>query len=176
MATKSMGYDHPTYITRQIHKFPSIAAGANGISSKFVAFANFILFGIGSTCVAIGTSTYTAWNGTATVTSIKGESYSLIWVTNTAAAGSTPALSTTTYGPYVNSLYNGTATGTQTAANGFFNYVSLGGTGGIAGFTGSGGLNILAGDQVFIQCGTDATSVTDFVLDYNIQPLQPVGA
>jgi hypothetical protein len=51
---KSMAYDHPAYTARLTHSFPAIAAGASGVTSKFIAFSNLILYGIRLAAVAIG--------------------------------------------------------------------------------------------------------------------------
>lgn len=177
MATKSMGYDHPAYIARLAHNFGQNAAGASTNFGKFVAWANMTIFAINAILATAGTSTYTAWNGTATTTAINGDSFSMIRVTNTATAGATPALSTTTYGPYAISLYNGTATGTQTTVAGVSNYVPIGGTGGIAGFLTTGaGVTINQGDSIHIVRGTDATAVTAYTIEYGLVPLANVTA
>ena len=95
----------------------------------------------------------------------------MIKVTNTATAGATPALSTTTYGPYAVSLYNGTQTGTQTTTAGFTNYYPLNGTGGITANAGSGGISLQQGDTLHVQRGTDASAVTAFAIEYGVTPL-----
>lgn len=173
MATKNMAYDHAAYLARLAHGFGQNAAGASTAFGKFVAFANLQVFAVNSVLIAAGTSTYTAWNGTATTTAILGDSYSLIRVTNTAAAGASPALSTSTYGPYALSLYNGTATGTQTALVGVSNYVPVSQTGAAAA-TANGGFSVNQGDTLHIVRGTDATAVSAFSIEYAIQPLANV--
>ena len=171
--TVSMSYDHPAYTVHSSHSFPALAAGASGLTSKFVAFANLYVFGIAFAVVAAGTSTYTAWNGTATVTGIAADQISLIRVTNNAAAGVAPSLSTATYGPFAVAPYNGTATGTQTSAAGYTGYISLYGTATTgqaqAGTnTGSGGVSVKAGDQLYIQRGTDASAITAVAIEYDV--------
>ena len=177
MTTRNMSYDHPAYEVRLAHGYGQNAAGASTAFGKFVAWTALTLFSVNSILATAGTSTYTAWNGTATTTAINGDSFSLIRVTNTATAGATPALSTTTYGPYSVSLYNGTATGTQTTVAGVSNYYILTGTGGVAGsLTGTGGISVNQGDSIHIVRGTDATAVSAFTLEYALQPLANVTA
>ena len=183
MATKNMAYDHPAYLARLSHAFPALAAGANGATSKFVAFANMMVYGVVASLVTAGTSTSTLYNGTATVTNINGDSFSLVRVMNNAAPGVAPSLSTATYGPFALSLYNGTATGTQTNAAGVTVVVPVNGTAttgqaqagaGASPFT--GGVAVNQGDQLYILRGTDATAVSGFSLDYAVTPLASVTA
>jgi len=171
MTTLSLAYDDPAYTIRLGHGFGQNAAGASTAFGKFVAFTALTIFSVNSILATAGTSTYTAWNGTATTTAINGDQFSLIRVTNTATAGATPALSTTTYGPYAVSLYNGTATGTQTTVAGVSNYYPLSGTGGITANTGTGGISVNQGDSLHIVRGTDATAISAFSLEYAITPL-----
>lgn len=174
MTTQSLAYDDPAYLVRLAHGFGQNAAGASTNFGKFVAFSALTIFSINTILATAGTSTYTAWNGTATTTAINGDSFSLIRVTNTATAGATPALSTTTYGPYSISLYNGTATGTQTTVAGVGNYYPLSGTGGITANTASGGISVNQGDSLHIVRGTDATAVAAFTMEYGITPLSNI--
>ncbi|MDB5975154.1 MAG: hypothetical protein JWR07_1914 [Nevskia sp.] len=175
MATKNMGYDHPAYLSRLSHAFGQNAAGASTAFGKFVAFTALTVFGINANLLTAGTSTYTAWNGTATTTAINGDQFSLIRVTNTAAAGATPALSTSTYGPYALSLYNGTATATQTALAGVSNYVTPSQTG-VGSNTAAGGFTVNQGDTLHIVRGTDATAVAAYSIEYGVTPLANVTA
>jgi len=175
MTTKNMAYDHAAYASRLTHAFGQNAAGASTAFGKFVAFTALQILSITGTLIAAGTSTYTAWNGTATTTAINGDQFSLIRVTNTAAAGAAPALSTSTYGPYALSLYNGTATGTQTAVAGFSNNVALSQTG-VGSNTAAGGFTINQGDTVHIVRGTDATAVAAYAIEYGVAPLANVTA
>jgi hypothetical protein len=174
--TKNMAYDHAAYIARLGHSFGINTAGASTAFSKFVAFTGLTIFSINANLVTAGTSTITAWNGSATTISLNGDSYSMIRVQNTAAAGATPAMSTATYGPYALSIYNGTATQTQTSVAGFTNYVPISGTGGIAAPTVAGGLSINQGDTIHIVRGIDATAVSGFTMEYGITPLANVTA
>lgn len=173
MTTKNMAYDHAAYLARLAHGFGQNAAGASTAFGKFVAFANLTVYAVNATLATAGTSTYTAWNGTATTTAINGDSFSLIRVTNTAAAGATPAMSTSTYGPYALSLYNGTATGTQTNVAGVSNYVPVSQTGAAAA-TAVGGFTVNQGDTLHIVRGTDATAVSAFSMEYALTPLANV--
>jgi hypothetical protein len=178
--TKNMGYDHPAYLARLGHAFPALAAGASGVTSKFVAFANLQIYGIQAAVVAVGSSTYTAWNGTATTTGILSDQVQLIRIMNNAAPGVAPSMSTATYGPFTIGPYNGTSTGTQTNAVGVTSYISLYGTGTTGQLqagtnSGTGGISVNAGDQLYILRGTDASAVTGLALDYGVTPLASVG-
>ena len=184
MTTKNMAYDHPAYINRLAHAFAPAAAGASAVSPKFVAFTALTIFAIAATLVTSGgTSTYTAWNGTATVTAIGAQTYSLIRIFNTAAAGLTPALGTATYGPFVISKYDGTSTNTQTnsTAAGISGYVQLFNANGTstaqvqAGTnTGNGGFQVNQGDQLYVVQGTEATAIGAYSLEYGLTPLANV--
>jgi hypothetical protein len=181
MSTKNMGYDHAAYIARLSHSFGANTAGAAWVTGKFIAFTALTVFAVNATLVTLGSSTHTAWNGTATTTSILSGQYSVIRIMNTAAAGATPALSTATYGPFSIALYNGTATGTQTNAAGFTNNVALSGTAttGTAqagSNTATGGFTVNQGDQLYIVGGTDASIVAGFSLEYGVTPLSNVTA
>lgn len=188
MTMRNMSYDNAAYLARQMIPLGVTAAGAAAATSKFIAFANLLIFSITATLTTVGTSTYTGWNGTATVTAVGAETFSVIRVFNTAAAGAAPVLGTATYGPFVASLYNGTATGTQTnSANpGFTVNVTLSGTATGTGTTtgqmqaGSaaaiGGFPVNQGDQLFVVQGTDATAVANYALEYAIAPLANVSA
>lgn len=175
MTTKSMGYDHAAYLARLSHGYGQNAAGASTNFGKFVAWAGLTIFAVNAVLATAGTSTYTAWNGTATCTAINGDSFSLIRVTNTATAGATPALSTSTYGPYALSLYNGTSTATQTALAGVSNYIPVSQTGAAAA-TAAGGFTVNQGDTLHIVRGTDATAVSAFSIEYGVTPLANVTA
>lgn len=171
MAQKNLAYDHPAYLARLQHAYGQNAAGASTAFSKFVAFSALTALSVVASLVTAGTSTYTAWNGTATTTAINGDSFSVIRVANSAAIGATPALTTTTYGPYALSLYNGTATGTQTNVAGAFVTIPLQGTGGIAGNAAAGaGIALNQGDTLHILRGTDATAVSAFAVEYALTP------
>lgn len=170
-----MSYDHPSYLARLTHAFGQNAAGASTNFGKFLAFANLTVFAVNVGLITSGTSTYTQWNGTATVTAINGDSFNVLRVSNTATAGATPSLSTATYGPFAVSLYNGTSTGTQTTVAGVSNYIPLSGTAttgqaqaGTA--TANGGFTVNQGDFLYIVRGTDATAVSAYSLEYAVTP------
>lgn len=185
MTTRNMAYDHPAYTNRLVHAFTPAAAGAGGVSQKFVAFTALTIFALLATAAATGSSTYASlWNGTATIpTGVGAQTYSLIRIFNTAAAGATPALGTATYGPFMLSLYDGTGTNTQTNSSkpGFSNYVQLFNANGTstaqvqAGTnTGNGGFQVNQGDQLYVVQGTDATAVGAYALEYGLTPLANV--
>jgi hypothetical protein len=183
MTTKNLAYDHAAYIARSMFALGQNAAGAGNATqfTRFAAFTALQIFSLTATLVTAGTSTSTLWNGTATVTNINGDSLSLIRIFNTAAAGAAPALATATWGPYAVSLYNGTATGTQTNAAGVTVNIPLfatttNGTGQqqVGTNSGVGGFQVNQGDQLYVIRGTDATAVTAVSLEYGIQPLANV--
>lgn len=176
-ALKNMSYDHPDYQTRGV--FNSImTAGSGGVSGKFVAHAALLLFGLNVYTTIAGTSTYTNtqyYNNAGTNTSqtvhANTTQLSLIRITNTAAFGVAPALSTTTIGPFTVDVPYANGTGT-------------GGVGAVAQFalntsTGTAGLNGVAinqGDQIFVVNGTDATHVGLISIDWQAAPLANVVA
>lgn len=181
MTTKSMMYDNPAYIARMQHAYPALAAGANGVTSKFVAFTALTIFSITAAVVAVGTSTYTSWNGTATVTGVAADSVQLIRIMNNAAPGVAPSMSTATYGPFAVAPYNGTATATQTNAIGVVTNYALFGTGTTGQLqsgsnSAAGGISVNQGDQIYILRGTDATAVTGLSIEYAVQQLANVTA
>lgn len=171
MSDKNMGYDHPAYLTRASWN-GIMTAGSGGVSNKFVAHAALLLFSLNVQATVAGTSTYTTTiNGTTTV-NVATTQLSLIRITNTAAAGATIALSTSTIGPFT--MGGGfVTTGTQTNQIGAYAQFPLNTTAGTAGF---GGLAINEGDQIFVVNGTDATAVELVSIDYQIQPLASVTA
>jgi hypothetical protein len=174
---KNMAYDNAAYVARG--NFATVmTAGSGGVSGKFVAHANLLLFGLNAFTTTAGTSTYTAtqyynYSGSSTSATVhvNASQLSLIRITNTASAGVAPSLSTSTIGPfYVDTLFaNGTATGQIGAVA----QVALNTS------TGSAGLNGLAinqGDQIYIVNGTDASSVNLITIDYSVLPLANVVA
>jgi len=171
MTTKNLAYDNAAYLARLSHGYGQNAAGASTIFGKFVAFTALTAFSVVATQLTAGTSTYTAWNGTATTTAINGDSFSVLRVSNSAAIGATPVLTTSTYGPYNLSLYNGTSTGTQTTVAGAFVTIPLAGTGGVAGTNVVGaGIALNQGDTIHIVRGTDATAISAYAIEYDLTP------
>src|SRR5882762_2030665 len=163
---KSMGYDHPAYTGRNSVQLLRVA-GAAGVTAKYVAHAALVAYALMVNPSAAGTSTYTfsGANGSSTV-AVAADQLSLIVVTNTAAAGATVALATSSYGRY-------TVTGSFNAAGTYTNQVGAPcqiqlntntGTGGL------GGIVIPQGASYFVQGGTDATAAEAVTMDYNIQP------
>jgi len=176
-ALKNMAYDNPAYVARGV--FTSVmTAGSGGVSGKFVAHANMLLFGLNAFTTTAGTSTYTAtqyynYAGSSTYASVhvNASQLSLIRITNTASAGVAPSLSTSTIGTfYVDTLFaNGTATGQV----GAIAQVALNTSTGSAGLN---GLSINQGDQIYVVNGTDASSVNLITIDYSVLPLANVVA
>lgn len=155
MTTKSMAYDHPAYLTRMQHVFPAKAAGASSTYEKFVAFTAMTLFSLGVSTVTAGTSSYTLWNGTATVTTT-GTGDSITGYKVMAAGG------TSTYGPFA---LNAAALG--------FNKIQLAGAG-TASYAGSatadGGVPMAQGDVFYLVTGTDANAVIVPCIEFAIAP------
>lgn len=162
-------YDHPAYNVRGT--FNSVmAAGSGGVSGKFVAHANLLLFGLNAQLTTAGTSTYTnTVTGVGTAT-INGQQLNLIRITNTASFGATIALSTSTIGPFL-AGGNFASGGTGTAQVGGYNQFALNTSAPTL-----GGIPINQGDQIFVVSGTDATAVSLVSIDYQIQPLAAVVA
>ncbi len=151
MTQKNMMYDHPAYTARGMFPYGANAAGASSATAKFVAFTNMHVFSINATTFVAGTSTYTAWNGTATVTTTgTGDQISGIKVSGT---------TTSTYGPYALS-----------AAAGGFSRIQISGTG-VGSSTADGGVALLPGDTFHLVRGTDATAVEVTAIEYSIDPL-----
>lgn len=150
MTTKSMAYDHPAYLARMQNQFDAQVAGASKSYSKFVAFTAMHVFSILTNTVTAGTSTYTAWNGTATVTTTgTGDT-----ITGFKLSGTT----TSTYGPFAN----------DAAAGGVRRY-QLSGTGAGSNTT-DGGIALAQGDLFWVARGTDATAVVVPCFEYGIDP------
>ena len=150
MTTKNMSYDHPAYVARAQHQTAQQVAGASKAFDKFVAFTAMHVFSINATTVTAGTSTYTAWNGTATVTTTgTGDQVSGIRVSGT---------TTTTYGPYA--LDN---------AVGSFRRIQMSQSG-VGSSTADGGVALLQGDTFNMVRGTDATAVQILAMEYGIDP------
>lgn len=163
-------YDHPSYTARAGTYNSIMTAGSGGVSAKFVAFANLLLFGLNTYMTVAGTSTYTnTVTGVGTAT-INGQQLSLIRITNTASFGATIALSTSTIGPFI-AGGNFASGGTGTGQIGGYNQFALATTA-----PGLGGVPINQGDQIFVVSGTDATAVNLVSIDYQIQPLAAVVA
>lgn len=172
---KSMGYDHPSYLTRQSVALGALT-GAAGVTTKFVAFANMAIFAVNITCTVTGTTTLqNTVTGTATAT-VSSALFNFIRITNTGGTGA-PAASTSTIGPfYVGGTF--ASGGTGTAGVGGFNQYNINTVTGTNPYgTGYyGGLSINAGDIVYLVNGTDATVSSVASLDYQVQPLANVVA
>jgi hypothetical protein len=157
----SRQYQDPSYVTRQDANLGSVAAGAAGVTSKFVAFAAMQLFSLTASLQTAGTSTYTA-NGTAT---INGQQLNVIIITNTATGTGSVALATTTYGPYLAGGGYNSGNGTGTAQVGGINQWVLNTNTGTAQL---GGVPVPTASVVYVVSGTDATAVSAVTLDYQV--------
>lgn len=170
-STKSFSYDHPAYLARQSGFETKMTAGSAGVSDKFVAHAALTLYGVTYYTTVAGTSTYTgglfAQPASATL-AVASTQINLIRITNTATAGATIGLSTSTVGPFtIGGVFNG-AGNTATNQVGAAMYFPLNTS------SATGGLAISQGDQFYIVNGTDATAVGLVSFDYNITPLSSV--
>jgi len=148
MTTGTLRYDHPAYIARLAYMPAAQVAGASKVFDKFCAFADMKVMAITANTVTAGTSTYTAWNGTATITPILGDTVSGIRVS---------ATTTTTYGPF-----------TLGTAAGQVRRIELGTSTGVAQPTGGPGLPLTAGDTFHLVRGTDATAVHSFACELQL--------
>ena len=198
-ALKSLGYDNPSYLTRQSAQLAANTAGSGNTSGKFYAHAALTVFGVTFMTLTAGTSTYTV-GGTATAQACQ---FSAIYISNTSTT--TVALTTNTVGGFT---IGGTAPSAQTSGVG-----AVQGIGGLAGgfqgpyaintlggtntsqvwgsntyvtFTptttaqvqasppggnaaGFGGLPMNPGDVLYFVNGTDATAIVIPVVQYSLQ-------
>lgn len=148
MTQKSMMYDNPAYIVRSSESYGATTAGAAAVTSKFTAFTNLHIFSILSTTFVAGTSTYTGWNGTASVTGATAS--------DTIAGIKVSGTNTSTYGPFV-----------LNAGAGGNNRIQISGTG-VGSSTADGGVALVAGDTFHLVRGTDATAVQVPVIEYSV--------
>lgn len=170
MALTARGYQDPAYTIRLQSGLGLMAAGSGGVSSKYVAFAALQLMSLSTYQTVAGTSTYTnTVTGVGTAT-INGQQLSVIIITNTAAAGATAALSTTTIGPFIagGGFVSG---GTGTGQVGGVNQFALNTTAGTAGY---GGVPVPSLSQLYVVSGTDATAVNAVTLEFAVQPGSPL--
>lgn len=168
MTTKNMAYDHPAYLVRLAHAFGQNAAGASTAFGKFVAFTTLQVMAVQATNITAGTSTQTAWNGSATTVSINADQFYAVHVN----VGT--AVTTATHGPF--SISAGITTSTATSGVTARIELSGTGTGSVQGGAdvGDGGFAMQPGDTLHILRGADATAVSAFVLEYGLQPLANV--
>lgn len=162
----SKAYDHPLYGARG--SFNGImTAGSGGVSQKFVAHAAMRLFTLNVYTTILGTSTYTGGlygQPPSATLAVAATQLNLIRITNTASAGATIALSTSTVGPFtVGGVFNGSGN-TATNQIGAAMYFPLNTTDAV------GGLAINRGDQVYVVNGTDGTAVELIGIDYQLVP------
>lgn len=166
MAQQSRGFQDPTYTARGAFAFGAITAGSGGVTSKFVTHAALLLMSLNTWQQTAGTSTYTNTVTGVGTSVINGQQLSLIIIQNTAAAGATAALSTSTIGPFLagGGFVGG---GTGTGQVGGINQFALNTASGTSGY---GGIPVAQNAQLFIVSGTDATAVNQVTIDYMIQP------
>jgi len=182
MSQRSFAYDQPSYVTRQAFALGTSGAGASSTFGRFVAHANLQIYGLTADIIAAGTSTTTFTNAAPPATAasqvmVNGQSVTMYRVFNTAAAGTAPALSTTTVGPFLMAqlFANGTLTGAaglgvQAAVNSGLIVSAAGTTLPNPGLSNQGGFGVNLGDLVYFITGTDATANSIFTVDYQIQP------
>lgn len=165
MAQQQKGYQDPTYMGRGAFAYGAIAAGSGGVTSKFVTHAALMLMSLNTFQTVAGTSTYTnTVTGVGTAT-INGQQLNVIIIQNTATAGATAALSTTTIGPFLAGggfVGGGTGTGQIGGINQFAINTN-------SGTSGQGGVLVPQNAQVYVVSGTDATAVNLCTIDYQIQ-------
>jgi|ERR1700733_1074492 len=188
VVTRSMGYDNPTYLTRQSYAMALTSAGSAQTTGKFFAWTQLTLCGVTFNVGAIGTSTYTV-NGTATTSC---GSYYALFVANTNTTGTAVSLATTTLGAAATGPFyiGGTgAAGTNVNVPGVggvggywrYSFNTLGGTnttqawgtatyslGMPGGGQTSGGVYMNPGDYITFIGGTDATFTTVPVIEYSV--------
>jgi len=175
--TKNMAYDHPAYIARQVFA-ASTVTGSAGTSTKYVAYANMALFSVNVYTNVTGTTTLTNTVGTAGTATVSSAIFSFIRVTNTASAGSSVSLSTTTVGPfYIGGIFASGGTGTA-QVGGFNSYAISTNTATTQvnpyGLGVNGGLAVNQGDLFWVVNGTDATANYTVEIDYQLQPLASI--
>lgn len=170
MALKSMAYDNPAYLARGAWTSAVGTGSGTASGAKFVAHANMLLMSLGTTTTAVGTSTYTTGltgGPTGATVAVAAQQLSVIRITNTASAGATIGLSTSTLGPFtVGGVFlgaGGTATN-QVSASNLFPINTTAGTAGL------GGVAINQGDQIFVVNGTDATATESFSIEWQLLP------
>lgn len=151
MTVRSMAYDHPHYLAHHMHQYDAQVAGASKAYGKFVAYTAMKVLAINVSTITAGTSTYTAWNGTATVTTTgTGDTIAGIKVSGT---------TTSTYGPYALD---------QAAAG--FRRIQIGTATGAAASAADGGVSLAQGDTFHLVRGTDATAVQIPSVEYVFTP------
>lgn len=155
MTTKSFAYDHPAYLVRQTHQPSAQVAGASKTYDKFAAYAALNVYSINVYTVTAGTSTYTAWNGTATVTTT-GTGDTITGFRVFAGGG------TATFGPYALSAAAGGLSRIQIYGTGTASYLGSA--------TSDGGIALSPGDVFYVQRGTDATAVQVPSIEYAFAP------
>lgn len=163
MAQQSKGFQDPAYTGRGALAYGPIVAGSGGVTSKFVTHAALLLMSLNTYAITAGTSTYTATINGAAQTIINGQQLSVIVIQNTATAGATAALSTSTLGPFIAGggfVGGGTGTGQIGGINQF--PLASGGA--------QGGVPVPQNAQVYVVSGTDATAINLCTIDYQIQP------
>ena len=175
MAQASLNQADTRFVQRDSWQ-AAVAAGAAAQSSKFIAYASLLLYGLTAVQTTLSTSTYTnTVNGTATTAAL-AQQLSLIVIQNTnTAAGyggtGSAAFSTTTVGPFTVGGSYAPVSGTGTAQVNNPNLFALNTT---TGTGGQGGLPVPAGSVVYVVSGTDATAASSFSIDYTMQPFTPL--
>ena len=155
-------YNDPAYLIRLSQSLGAITAGAAGVTTKHVTFANWQLYDVTLAMTVLGTSTNTV-NGTAT---LSGQLINIITIVNANAfTTNTVSLTTNTYGPFAAGGYAGTA---QLSAVTQYALNTASST------TGWGGIPLPAGSILYAVSGTDATAVSLINIGYQISPAAPL--
>jgi hypothetical protein len=163
--TKNASYDNAVSLARYSVTLPVSAAGSGGTFGQYFARGNETVWSVGAIQRVAGTSTYTTTN-----TFISNGTSTTAVNTNTAA--------TTVTGFRV----SGTATTTAqlfvvAAANGANGAVALQNFGAFAApVNGVAGINLVAGDLLYMTNGTDATATSFPIWEFSVTPLANVTA
>jgi len=163
--TKTGAYDDAIYNTRYKVEIAASAAGANGTFGQYRALGNETLWSAGAWQVLAGTSTVTSTTtqlgSTGLITTVVN--------TNTAATAITAyrvsGTSTTTFQPFVIANQNGTL-----GAMAYQNFTALTAPGTY------GGIQLLAGDLLYMVNGTDATATSFPIWEFSYSPLGAIVA
>jgi hypothetical protein len=163
--TKNAAYDNAMSIARLFLPLPLSAAGASATCGQYFALGNETLYAAHAIQRVAGTSTFTTTN-----TFLSNGTSTTAVNTNTAAttaqAFRVSGTNTTTYQLFVVAAANG-----ANGAEARHNFTACG-----TATNGSGGTNLLLGDQIYMVLSTDATATVLPVWEIGVTPLGNVTA